>query len=320
MQISYFSNMPFLVIGALSSLTALSILGEVLFEDRRRIHRRLRDESRLRLRNRASQSRLFKDWKASVDPRLDERQREFWERARTYLEQSGTGLTLWHIAHMSLWAGGVLAAVGIGLGLHPVWAACLAVVGSLLPSVYVWYRRRKRIEQLREQLPETFDLMSRSVQAGTTLVGAFQLVAKQCGAPVAEEFSYCCEQQNLGLPYEATLRDLARRTGVMELQMFAIALILQRQAGGDPTELLNNLSEVVRKRTKLAMKVRAITSEGRMQACMLSMLPFLSLAGIYVLDRSYAEILLEQRQILAGLCVSIVIGTLWIRRIINIEY
>src|SRR5690606_15117726 len=105
-----------------------------------------------------------------------------------------------------------------------------------------------------------------------------------------------------------------RRNNVMELQMFVVAMLVQRQSGGNPVELLDNLSKTIRKRLQLAGKVRAMTSEGRLQAVVLSVLPIVALGILLVVNPGYAKELLDRPMLLAGVLTSEAIGALWIRR------
>ena len=162
--------------------------------------------------------------------------------------------------------------------------------------------------------------MARAVKAGQTVTGAFQIVARDLDPPLADEFAFCYEQQNLGRSPELALRDLARRTGVIELQMFVAALLVQRRSGGNIVELLTNLSSVVRKRLRLAGKVRALTSEGRLQALVLALLPIAVFIGLLVLNRPYVQVLLDRPHILGTLASLQVVGGLWVRKIINIDF
>jgi len=112
----------------------------------------------------------------------------------------------------------------------------VAVAGFAAPLIYVSLLRKVRIQSLCQQLPEAFELMSRAVKAGQTMPGAMNLVATQLKPPISLEFASCCEQQNLGLSHDIALQELARRTGVMELQLFVVAMLVQRHAGGNPIE------------------------------------------------------------------------------------
>ena len=102
--------------------------------------------------------------------------------------------------------------------------------------------RDARIEKLRSQLPEAFDLMARVVRAGQTLGQALLAVADEFPQPISVEFAFCYEQQNLGLPPEVAFRDLARRTGILELKIFVLAVLVQQQTGGNLAELLIKLA------------------------------------------------------------------------------
>ena len=163
-------------------------------------------------------------------------------------------------------------------------------------------------------------MMSRAIRSGQTVTSAFQVVVDDFEDPISEEFSLCHEQQNLGLPQEVALRDLARRTGVMEMQMFAVTLLIQRQSGGNPVEVLNKLADVIRMRLKLLGKVKALTGEGRMQAAVLLAMPPLIFVALFFLNRSYIQILLDRPEIFLGVFVSEAIGALWIKKIISFEY
>jgi tight adherence protein B len=122
------------------------------------------------------------------------------------------------------------------------------------------------------------------------------------------------------LPYDVALQDLARRTGVMELQMFVVALLVHRNTGGNLADILQSLSEVIRKRTRLRGKVKAATGEGRLQAIVLSVLPLAAFVGLLVINRPYAQILLDRPALLLSVLAAEALGSLWIRQIVNFEF
>jgi tight adherence protein B len=196
----------------------------------------------------------------------------------------------------------------------------MAMTGMILPLGILKFRARLRQRQLSRQLPEAFAMISRAVRAGQTIPSALQIIAEDFDPPVSAEFARCYEQQNLGISRETALRQLAKRTGIMELQIFVVALLVQAKSGGDLVELLDNLSSMIRKRLKLKDRVRALTGEGRMQALVLSLLPVVSLVGIIVLAPDYSRCLLERPWLLAGTGAAIAVGAFWVRRIVNFEY
>ena len=156
--------------------------------------------------------------------------------------------------------------------------------------VYVQLKRKARLEKLLSQLPDAFDLMARVIRAGQTMSQALQAVADEFDQPIAAEFAYCYEQQNLGLPPEVAFRDLARRTGLLEIKIFVLALLVQQQTGGNLAELLDKLADVVRERFRIRGKIKALTAEGRMQALVLLVLPLGPVRGHAAHEPNYAAI------------------------------
>lgn len=294
------------------------VVYEVLLRYRGQVRHRLSEEfgdSRLR----TSRTTLFKDL-SRLAQEADAEQGSLWSRWELILEQADVNFSLRQLLLFTLLSG-VFAALAVVLAFQSVAGSCAALLpGAALPALYTLARRRKRIETLRRQLPDAFEIMARSIRAGQTVPRAFQVVADDFDPPLGDEFGWCYEQQNLGLPPDVALRDLARRTGVAELQMLVVALLVQRQSGGSPVELLENLALVVRKRNRLREKVKALTAEGRMQAMVLLCIPPLVIAAVSATNPDYLSALWDQPWLLAGMAASEVIGALWIRRIITFRY
>ena len=162
--------------------------------------------------------------------------------------------------------------------------------------------------------------MSRVIRAGQTMSQALQAVADEFAPPVAAEFAFCYEQQNLGLAPETSLRELARRTGLVELKIFVLALLVQQQTGGNLAELLDKLSEIIRERYKMRGKIKAMTAEGRFQAMILLGLPPLMFLLMMTMNRDYAGVLLENPTLIWATLVSEALGGLWIRKIVNFDF
>jgi tight adherence protein B len=162
--------------------------------------------------------------------------------------------------------------------------------------------------------------MARVIRAGQTMSQALQAVGDEFDPPLAGEFAHCFEQQNLGLPPELALRDLARRTGLLEVKIFVLAVLVQQQTGGNLAELLDKLAVVIRERFKVRGKVRALTAEGRIQAAVLLALPPVMFLIILFLNRGYAQLLLDHPWLLVGVLVTELLGALWIRKIVNFDF
>jgi tight adherence protein B len=236
------------------------------------------------------------------------------------VEQSGWTVTVSQVLIASA-AGAVTVPMGLIAIAQPWWAALLGFVLALpVPVLAVAMQRERRLSRLRQQLPDAFEMMSRTIRAGQTVSRAFQTVADDFQAPIAEEFAWCFEQQNFGLPQDVALQDLARRSGIAELRMLVVALLVQRQSGGSPVEMLDNLAAVVRKRIEMQEKIRTLTAEGRMQAAVLLLMPPLLMAVITMLNPDYVAKLWERPELLAGMLVSELIGVAWIRQILRLEF
>lgn len=295
------------------------LLFDVLLKHKSRVDSRIKAAFRDQARKRALESPLFRDLERLAEeggvagPTLE-------VRMETLLAQAGlTWSAAWLLA--AIIAGAVVFALVAALLSRSWWFVVpAAAVGGVLPVAQVFSLRRRRMKRLCQQLPEAFEVMARSLRAGQTVPVAFQVVANEFSAPIAEEFAHCFEQQHLGIPYEVALRDLARRTGFIETQIFAAALIINRQIGGNLAEVLARLAETMRKRAQFHARVHALTSEGRMQAAVLMALPVTAFALLMFLDRNYAQALIDRPLVLGGTAVSQLIGAVCIRRIINVRY
>jgi tight adherence protein B len=307
------------VAGVFAFVGVFSILSDLILKDRARVKDRLEEAFGDERQRRERKSALFRDLQL-LHADTSKHVPVLWKRFVMAVERSGLATTPSTIVRISLTAG-IIGGI-VGSTVVRIWfvGALLAVIGVVAPFIYVYAARAKRIHALCMQLPEAFDLMSRAIRAGQTVGGAMQLVGQQMKPPISLEFASCCEQQNLGLPFDVALQELARRTGVVELQMFVAALLVHRSTGGNLGEILDGLSDVIRKRTRMRAKVKATTSEGRLQALVLSLLPLGALVGLVLVNRPYAQILLDQPYLIAGILASEAIGTLWIRSIVNVDF
>ncbi len=141
-------------------------------------------------------------------------------------------------------------------------------LGSL-PFIWLIKRRRKRIRQFVAAMPEAVELISRALRSGHGLASGLQLVAEEMKGPVADEFHRVFEEQNLGIPIELALRNMADRIPVMDVRFFVIAVIIQRSTGGDLAEVLDKIGRLIRQRFELHGLVKSLTAEGRLSGTVL---------------------------------------------------
>ena len=305
--------------GVLAVIGAYSVWSDLY--GRNQMTKRLDDEFRVRQRDQIRTSPLFKDLgrlakeasEVDISPTLR-------ERFVAMVEQSGVNTTPKRVLTLMAVVG---LATGVLMGLiRPnifVFVGA-ALVGGMIPYLYVYFKWKARMEKMLQQLPDAFDLMSRVIRAGQTMNQALQAVADEFDQPIAGEFGYCYEQQNLGLSPEVSMRDLARRIGLLEIKIFVLALLVQQQSGGNLAEILDKLSVVVRERFRIRAKIRALTAEGRMQAVVLLVLPFALMGLMMIMNAGYANTVIRYPSLIVAMIVIEGLGALWIRKIVNFDY
>jgi tight adherence protein B len=209
---------------------------------------------------------------------------------------------------------------GCGLFVGGLWLALPAAsAGVLAPVVLLHAKKQSRRDKYLRQLPGAFELMARVTRAGQSVPQAFQAVAEAMDRPIAAEFANCQKQQNLGLRPEFVFQDMAQRSGILEMRIFTMAMLIQRQTGGNLADVLDRLAGLVRARLRLRDRVRILTAEGRMQGWTLVVLPFVAFGVMMVVNKKYAEVLLDHRPLVLGMAATMVAGVLWIRRIVNVD-
>jgi tight adherence protein B len=242
------------------------------------------------------------------------------ERLGLFFEQAGVKLLPEQVLLMGV--GCFIAAGALGWFVTRSWIAALimAAICCTLPSLYVFEVRRRRLRRLLTQLPEAFDLISRMMRAGRTFSQAMQTTAEDSAPPLSDEFGFCSDQQQLGMSPNAALRDLARRTGLLEIKIFVLAVSIHRQTGGNFSDLLEKLADIIRARLRTEGMIRAMTAEGRAQIYVLSALPILALLVMSVVSPEHAAQLYARPWLLAVAGTGMATGWFWMNRILNFAY
>src|SRR5215207_396101 len=172
-----------------------------------------------------------------------------------------------------------------GLGL-----IALALAVTVAPAgVYLWLQmvRRNRITRFGEQFPDALDVIGRGLRAGHPFRVALALVAREMPDPIGSEFGIIADEITFGLELTTAVDNVVRRVGHEDLPFFAVAVGIQNQTGGNLAEILSRLSVLMRQRAKLRLKVRALTSEGRLSALSLSLAPFILFGVISLISPTY---------------------------------
>jgi tight adherence protein B len=196
------------------------------------------------------------------------------------------------------------------------------VVGALLPYLVVVVKRNGRFKRFEEEFPEAIDLLTRAIRAGHPLASGMQMVGEEGPPEVATEFRRTFEEQRFGIPFEDALIGLVDRTNMIDVRIFAIAVLIQREVGGNLAEILENLAETIRKRFYLRRQLRVYTAQGRFTGYVLAVLPIFVGLGISMFDPEHVMTLFTNLlgQVMLGIAVFLqIVGVFWIRSIVNID-
>ena len=171
--------------------------------------------------------------------------------------------------------------------------ASATLCGAGIPAFILWRARRKRFNLFAAQLPDALTMMKNSLQAGHTLDRAMLAVADEMPDPIALEFRETIEELHLGVPIKRAIQNLTMRVVDDNLNIFAAALLVQREVGGNLSQLLGNLSETIRERFRINQEVRTLTAEGRMSGYVVGVLPIALAMVIKMIQPDYLDPLIE---------------------------
>jgi tight adherence protein B len=239
------------------------------------------------------------------------------------VDQSGLKITVGTLLLSCLVAGALGFFLVFRLLNLPLVAIFIALIFSALPIAYVRYVRNKRMLTFEEQFPEAIDLLARALRAGHALTTGLNMVAEELPQPIAGEFKLLYDQQNYGLPLPHALRNFAERIPSLDARFFVTAVLTQRDAGGNLSEVLDNLASIIRDRFKLKRQVRVISAHGRITGWVLSILPTaLALFIAFTNPAKYRTFYTDPfgMQMIGFALVMQVIGVIIIKKIVTIEY
>ena len=222
---------------------------------------------------------------------------------RRRLEQTGKNITLQKYALASL---GLTFAVFMALKIQgaPFMLALMfgLFIGIGLPHLVIGFLIRKRIKMFTANFPDAIDLMVRGLRSGLPITETLGIVSSEIPGPVGIEFRAVSDKMKIGRTMEAALQETADRLGTAEFQFFVITLAIQRETGGNLAETLSNLSDVLRKRSQMKLKIRAMSSESKASAMIVGSLPFVVFTMVWMINPEYMMgFFTDERLMVAGL-------------------
>jgi tight adherence protein B len=238
------------------------------------------------------------------------------------LKQADSPMRVGELLLFTLVLGLVGFAIGYFLGRSPISGVVGCCALASLPIINVVRRKKRRVGAFVAQFPDALDLMTSALRAGHAFTGAIQLVAEEMPEPLSTEFKSTFDEQNLGLSFKEALMNLAERVDSMDARFFVIAMVIQRETGGNVAEILEKISYTIRERFKMLGQLRALTADARLSGIVLALLPVAVGLIILLINPSYIMFLFKDptgRTMLGVAMGMMVLGYIWIRRIVNIE-
>ncbi|MEG2029897.1 MAG: type II secretion system F family protein [Janthinobacterium sp.] len=289
----------------------------------RRISRRLR---LMAARGEAGGERvsILKQRRYAQAPGLDRLLRRLPQAAKLdhVLLQSGLP---WSVAQFLAGMGALVLAALLLLAAWP-----MPVPGALLllamaaggPSLFVLRARTARLQKIEAQLPEAADFLARALRAGHSFSNVLQMVGDELNEPISGEFKMAHEEINYGVPMNEALQNLAARIPLTDLRYLVIAVLVQRESGGNLAEVLLSIARIIRARLKLLGQVRVLSAEGRMSAWVLGLMPVVMIGVMSLVNPQYISLLWTDPsgiRLLWYAAGMVALGVVWMRKVIRIR-
>jgi tight adherence protein B len=238
------------------------------------------------------------------------------------LQQSGT---TWSVLQV-LASGALLAVLAAALaywrGVPPLAGLGLCALALVLPGMLLLRARAARLHRIEAQLPEAVDFLARALRAGHSFSNVLQMVGDELPEPISAEFKFAHEEINYGVSMNEALQNLALRVPLTDLRYMVIAVLIQRESGGNLAELLNSIGGIIRARLKLLGRVRVLSAEGKMSALILGLMPPAMMLIMSVINPGYIRVLWTDPggvRLLWYSAGAVAVGLLWMRRVIRIR-
>lgn len=201
-------------------------------------------------------------------------------------------------------------------------AVVAAVAGAVMPRVTWAVLRKRRMDRLIVQLPDGLTMMSGAMRAGAGLQAALELVVKETPAPLSQEFSVLLREQRLGLPLEESLRGMSERLNMEDVNLFVSALTIAKEVGGNLSEILERLASTLRSKAVMEGKIKALTSQGKLQGIVVGLLPIFLAGVLYAMDPVAMTPMFVTYYgwgTMAVIAVLLLLGGVFIRKIVSID-
>src|SRR5579862_559230 len=241
------------------------------------------------------------------------------------IQQSGLGWSVTRLVVSML----IGAAIGgaVGWFVRPLGFVWLSVILLVLmagsaPYLYLSHKRTKRMAEFESQLPEALDFLARSMRAGHAFSISLEMLGQESPDPLGYEFRVLFNEQNLGAPIDVALTNFANRVPLLDVKLFVSSVLLQRQTGGNLSEILIRLAYIIRERFRLKGQVKAASAHGRLTAAVLSVLPLVLIVALLFIAPGYLQGMAadpDGKWMIVGAICAQCLGYYIMRRIVDIK-
>lgn len=306
---------------AIAGMGLYRVLGDT---EASRLRRRLREITAAEAAADSGAPNILLDPRYSSSPALDAllRALPFTGHLKLMLVRADVKMQLGNFLFLLAMCAVLPVVIGmVVLKVSPV-TAPLGAVCAGIPLLWLRHRKVQRVRRFERQFPDALDILTSALRSGMAFSGAVQVVAEECADDVAKEFTLLFEENRFGIDMRVALRNLADRVDSKELHLFVIAVLLQRDTGGNLVEILEGTAHVIRERLRILGDVRALTAQARLSGVILSVLPVA--VGLFIMFTApdYMRVLFREsvgRNLLFTAVVLQILGFLIMRRIATIK-
>jgi tight adherence protein B len=238
------------------------------------------------------------------------------------IDQAASEITVMRLVLFSLTAGVLAFLAVIMISPSFLLAGFFAIVATSLPTLHIYMKRQKRLNKFLQLLPDALDLMSRGLSAGHAFTEALQMVSSEMPEPIASEFRKTYEEQNLGLSLKLALENLVERVPLLDLRMCVTAVMIQRETGGNLSELLEKVAHTIRERFRIMEDLKTMTLSSRWSAWLLCGLPIFLAVYVTIMNPGYMDVMWRDPRghwLLAIAAIMQVLGILMVQKIMKIK-
>ena len=243
-------------------------------------------------------------------------------KLKQMIDQADSHITVMRLVLFSLTAGALATLAVSMISTSYLLMGFFGVVATALPFLHIHNKRKKRLKKFLQLLPDALDLMARGLSAGHAFTEALHMVATEMPEPISTEFRKTYEEQNLGLSLKLALQNMVERVPLLDLRMCVTAVLIQRETGGNLSELLEKVAYTIRERFRIMGDLKTLTTSSRMSAWLLCGLPIFVTIVITAMNPDYMAILWTDHRghyLIATALGLQVVGMLIVRKILRIK-